>query len=272
MHTRRRFGVAVLAAAGVLVLAGSDARAGMLTVTLTWPGHTLTIVAGGGFATGPADNSSLTFLTGPLNTFLTANGSALQFTAGSGAASNFPGAADPTGATLSQTGGITVNQASAGSTTMTIDAYLTDYTTPSGTTGTVASAGNATFGLTAAGDTQTFNSWYNNDNSVRGMLLPSGLITWTSTGPIPNSPIPVPPGGTQAPIPAFQTPFSLTNEITVTLTKTGLNGENDQYAGTTTVTAAPLATGVPEPASLILLGLGGLGLLGYGWRKRRQAA
>jgi hypothetical protein len=34
----------------------------------------------------------------------------------------------------------------------------------------------------------------------------------------------------------------------------------------------PAATAAPEPASLTLLGLGALGLLGYGWRKRRQAA
>jgi hypothetical protein len=32
------------------------------------------------------------------------------------------------------------------------------------------------------------------------------------------------------------------------------------------------ATAAPEPASLTLLGLGALGLLGYGWRRRQQAA
>jgi hypothetical protein len=38
--------------------------------------------------------------------------------------------------------------------------------------------------------------------------------------------------------------------------------------GTYSVEGTPLATGAPEPASLTLLGVGALGLLGYGWRKR----
>jgi hypothetical protein len=37
-------------------------------------------------------------------------------------------------------------------------------------------------------------------------------------------------------------------------------------------TVTPAATAAPEPASLTLLGLGSLGLLGYGWRRRKQPA
>jgi hypothetical protein len=46
-------------------------------------------------------------------------------------------------------------------------------------------------------------------------------------------------------------------------------------SGIATVTQTPLtspAAAAPEPASLTLLGLGSLGLLGYGWRRRKQAA
>jgi hypothetical protein len=36
-------------------------------------------------------------------------------------------------------------------------------------------------------------------------------------------------------------------------------------------TVTPTTTAAPEPASVTLLGLGSLGLLGYGWRRRKQA-
>jgi hypothetical protein len=38
------------------------------------------------------------------------------------------------------------------------------------------------------------------------------------------------------------------------------------------VSFTPNTVATPEPASLTLLGIGGLGLIGYGWRKRKRSA
>ena len=115
--------------------------------------------------------------------------------------------------------------------------------------GRFVNSGSATFGHTVAGDTQTFNSWYNNDNSTDGKLLGAGLQTYTSTGAPTESPIGVPPNSTTAGISPFVTPFSLTNETVITLTKSGSNAETANYQLQTTVSTSV----IPEPASVVIV-------------------
>jgi hypothetical protein len=45
----------------------------------------------------------------------------------------------------------------------------------------------------------------------------------------------------------------------------------DQY-GVTDIGYQFAATAIPEPASLTMLGLGAVGMMAYGWRRRRQQA
>jgi hypothetical protein len=49
---------------------------------------------------------------------------------------------------------------------------------------------------------------------------------------------------------------------------TGLPGSN--FNGTVTITAAFSESTVPEPSTGLLLATGLVGLLGYGWRRRKQ--
>jgi hypothetical protein len=275
-HRRLWLGLGFLALFG---LSGSHAQAGTLTVVLTWgpsPSDTLTIVGGGGFATDSVTNGieSLTFNTQVLNQHLASNGSNLTFAAGSGVSDNQPSATQSSGATLTSTGQLNLTGTSAGgANSMTIQAFLTDYSTPTGTSGMISSSASATFTNSAIGDTQTFNSWYNNDNSPGGMLLPSGLVTYTSTNTTTNNGQPSIPisGTTTAAISPFVTPFSLTNTITVSLTPTGKSGQSDQYSGTTLVTAS--GTVIPEPASIIMMLTGmPVPMIVLGMLRRRKAA
>ena len=49
-------------------------------------------------------------------------------------------------------------------------------------------------------------------------------------------------------------------------------GSVDMGTADSLVMVIPETSGVPEPASLTLLGIGLLGLIGHGWRRRKQAA
>jgi len=240
----------VLALSAVIGFTAGEARAGTLTEILTWGANSLTITTGSPFATVTTDVSGthLTLNTDVLNAFLAANGSGLQFATGSGAYSNQNVATQASGAVLDNTGSVSVIPTGTGLTTMTINVTQTDWNVPNGPTGTLINTGSNSFTNTAAGDTSTANSWYNNNNAMDGKVLGAGLISFMSVGPAPNSPPGTPSDSTTRAISPFVIPFSLTNETVLNLTRTGLTGEIDSYAVHTKVSGA-----VPEPASIVLM-------------------
>jgi hypothetical protein len=67
-------------------------------------------------------------------------------------------------------------------------------------------------------------------------------------------------------------PFSGISLLSGTTYNTTNGSISVTSAGTVTFTSSPAVSGVPEPASLTLLGIGALCSLGYGWRRRTQAA
>jgi hypothetical protein len=156
--------------------------------------------------------------------------------------------------------------ASAGDNTLTIYAKATDYTLPPGSPLNMDSNESGTFVASTAGDKVTFTSYFDASNTAPGTLPPTGFTIGT---PSPTVTI-TSTGGTTGSLSANAAPtlvtrsgmFALANVTTVTL-----SGSSSTVAlgmnGATTV------TGVPEPSSMALAGLGALGLMGYGLRRRQ---
>jgi hypothetical protein len=242
--------VAGLALAAMMT---GPAQAGTLTMVLMWgaaPNETL-VITGSPYATVTTTNGieSLSLNLTAVNGYLASNGSNLRFGASSGISDNQAGATEASGATLTSVGQLNLSGTSpGGSDMMTITAYKSDYTVPTGTVGLLSSSASGNFQNTNIGNSIVGQSWYNANNQPDAMQLPSGATTITSNSTLPNSGTVVPPSGTQtAPISTYVTPFSLTNQVTVNLTPTGKSGENAQYNLLTQVTA------VPEPASMIMM-------------------
>lgn len=235
-----------LGLAALVGLSAPEARAGNVTLTLTWAGGT----------TGPIDFTSpfaqlgstadsLTIDTGVLNSFLAGNGSNLSFSALE-ADSNNPG--DPSGAVLRQTGNEIISGA-GGSNSITIVATQDGFTSPSGS-GTLTQAAGANF-------TGTTTS------------------TQASSGSLDATPVSVPtftgPGGfTMANVSANGNPAGYTLTTTSDITLAGsANSTSDQFSNKLTFAVAA----VPEPASLIMMLTGmPLPLVVLGLLRRRRAA
>jgi len=217
-------------------LTASEARAGNLTMTLTWTGGSLTFDNTSAQALPGSSVNSLLVDTGAVNTFLASHGSAITFSA-LGASSNFPGGVPiPTQAILNETG-TAVLANSTGATSITIAVSQSGFTTPSGTGATLNSGQTAIFTNMAAGASEASSSSYNATNTP--------TLTSASTG----TQLQVYSPSNSLGIPLVTSGYSLDNSATINFGGSTVGtGTTDQFA-----VAATLAAAVPEPAGLLMM-------------------
>jgi hypothetical protein len=166
-------------------------------------------------------------------------------------------------------GTATINPGSTDNYSIVITTTHDSYTTPTGTSATLAHSESGTWTFTSVPGSQGFNSWYN-----------PGSAPFVVTGVTPGAqsfPITVSGQGTQsgsANTPTNHTfggyvqPYTLTNQITINLTGNGAtNNAVDAFQGSTTIMA------VPEPASLVMFLTGmPVPLMVLGMLRRRKAS
>jgi hypothetical protein len=234
-----------LGLAALMGLSAPEARAGNVTLTLTWSGGT----------TGPIDftspfaqlgstANSVTIDTGVLNAFLAGNGSDLMFSALS-ADSNNPGAAT---AILRETGNAIIS-GTGGDDSISIVATQDGFMSPSGS-GSLSQAAGANFTETTTSTQTSSVSLDGTTTSVPTFTGAGGFLTG-STSASGN------PAG-----------YSLTASTDISLTGTP-NSTSDQFSNKATFSV----NAVPEPASVIVMLTGmPLPLVLLGLLRRQRAA
>lgn len=249
----------ILGLAALCGLLASEARAAAtISMTITLGGGTVINVDT--FRTGgSATNYGIVNLTN-LNQALANAGSAYQFT-GFGGGSNNAGTSSQ--GQLSLTGGIEILSTNTNTDFgLTIKETEGSFTAPSGKSGTLQSASSATFANQAAGPGQTATSAYESVTTNPYSVNSGGVNDTSGEG-----------NKTSANIPAWVTPYTMSNSLSFSLVQqTGLD-VTDQYGLTATVSTLTIAS-VPEPSSVVLMLSSmpvGIGLVHY-LRRRRRAA
>jgi len=245
----------VVCGLGMILCSGGEARAGSLEMIVT---------ESGGPAIPITDNGALD--TDPTVGVISVNNTLLNlslvnymFVNALGANSNSPGTSAV--GSLSQNG--TAQLLTGGTGSITILVSDVDYSLPNIPPGTMHSSASSTYTNATAGNTNTFQSWFNGSNTLAAKETPSPIVTLTSSAANPNS-----QAGDAAPTPVtLVTPYGLTNQTVITLTG-GSPGAlaQDQFTGSTTI----VSSAVPEPASMALM-LAALPVWIFGVMRRRKA-
>jgi len=248
---------------GALALAlalAPAARADFEILVTEGGGPTIPIVDDGPLDGNTTDPGVISVNTGALNALLV-NFTFSDLGAESNRLTGTPFSNDT--ASLSQTG-TAIRSTLAGTATITVTAFDTDFLFPSANPKTMVNSASDTFRFTAAGDSRTFQGFFDPTNSTPpGPGIASPLLAFVppaGTGPFSTS-----NPGVTTPLGTQPIPFGISNTTVITLgsSTSAQSAQRDQFTGATSITAA-----VPEPASVGLVALG-LGLVAFGRLRRR---
>jgi hypothetical protein len=258
-------GLTTLAALAIVAMASPARASFMISVTDQNSGQTVMITDNGA---GDADATvgQITYAppTGTFTNFdilgITANSNRTDSSATSG---------------LLQISGTVIRTTATPSSAVSllVNATDTDYIQPPTGPYNLDSSSSSTMTNTGGGDSLTFQSFGDDPNAAFGTGTPSGILTFTDNRtPFLGTPKSFSGDAPTTPFGAT-IPYALTSHTIITVgpsqTSMPIALRRVQFQGTTSVTPA---TVIPEPASVVLLSLGGLGLVGATRRRKAKVA
>jgi len=148
---------------------------------------------------------------------------------------------------------VTIQNTNASTATLWVSLGDTTFTAPTGLVNVNSHIGGSVT-IIGAGNLMAFQSYVNSDNSQNGTTgVTGGPQNPVITGPASYT------SDLVTSISALGSPYSITETFKITLSA----GSLINFGSNTTLTS------VPEPSSMAIAGLGALGMIGYGLRRRK---